>query len=605
MANKRINIASLEFDQIKENLKEFLRGQEQFSDFDFEGSNMSVLLDVLAYNTHYNAMYMNMSLNEVFLDSASKRDSVVSLAKGLGYLPRSATSARTKVSFDVIPSASVEPTAFASIPKKTPFNGVIDGEVFSFYTTKDITAPYNIVLNKYVFTDIELVEGVPITNRIQYSADNRYLIPNPNLDSSTLTVRVQDTATSTLYETFVSASGLTLVRPDSAAYFLREVDSGYYELSFGDGILGKALVPGNVINLDYFISSNTRANGIKSLTYGGPLINGGQVTNVVLATPTSGGKAPETIEEIRYNAPNMYAAQNRAVTAKDYEAIILNKVPSIDSVIVWGGENNNPPVYGKVFISATTKSGNPLTYTEQQDIISNVINNYKIVGVYPEFMEPEYLRVELDVVIYYDATTTQKTTNDITTTATQLVLGYNNNELKRFNRIFRASDVARLIDTIDYSIVSSVIRLKLYKEVSVVYNKQTNYTVNIANPIEPESISCTSFFTRFGEPSYIYDDGVGNVMYYSFVNNNRVERGKIGTVDYESGVIRLENLAIVNIGTSKFEIICRSTSPSIVSAFNQVVSLDTQKLKVNTIVDQTTQGRVLSGNKFIFTSNKI
>lgn len=605
MANNRINIASLEFDQIKENLKDFLRGQEQFSDFDFEGSNMSVLLDVLAYNTHYNAMYMNMSLNEVFLDSASKRDSVVSLAKGLGYLPRSATSAKTVIDFDVIPSASVEPTPFVSIPRKAPFNGIIDGNQFTFYTTKDITAAYNIATNKYSFTDVEVTEGTPITNRLQYSADNRYLIPNPNIDATTLVVRVQETGTSTLYETFSAVNDLSQVYGDTAVYFLREIDSGFYEITFGDGILGKPLEPGNLINIEYFVSSGVDANSIRSLTYGGSLVNGGQVTNVALQYATAGGRAPESIEEIRFNAPNMYAAQNRAVTAQDYEAIILNKVPTIESVIVWGGENNVPAVYGKVFISATTKTGLPLTYNEQQDIVNNVINNYKIVGVLPEFMTPEQLRIELDAVVYYDSTKTQKSTNDITTTATQLILGYNNTELRKFNRIFRASDIARIIDSVDASVVSSVIRIKLYKEVQVVYNKQTNYAINIANPIEPESLTSSSFFTRFGEPSYLYDDGAGNVLSYSLVNNNRIENGKVGTVNYEKGTVNLANLAIVNIGSSKFELICRSTSPNIVSAFNQVVSLDTQKLKVNTIVDSSTQGRVLSGNRFIFTSNKI
>jgi hypothetical protein len=600
MTNRRINVSALEFDEIKANLKEFLRGQSQFSDYDFEGSNMAVMLDVLAYNTHYNALYTNLAINEVFLDSASKRDSVVSLAKGLGYTPRSAYSARTKVSFSVINTTTLEP--FITLPKLTPFNGQIDGRRFVFYTTKDISVP--ITGNSYVFEDIELVEGFFISNRIAYTEENRYLIPNPALDMSTLRVRIQESGGSTTFKVFYPANLEADIDGSSEVYFLKEIDSGFFEIYFGDGILGKQIQPGNVVNLDYFVSSGVAANGIRTLQYGGNRINGGTISNISLQAQTSGGRFPETTEEIRFNAPNMYSAQNRAVTAKDYEAIILNKVPAIEDVVVWGGENNVPPVYGKVFISATTKSGLALTFEEKQGIIRDVINKFKVVSIVPEFTEPEILYVVLDCVAYYDPVVSSAPEAEIVSTITQNILSYDNVELKKFSKVFRQSAITRLIESSNESIVSSAVRFKIKRTIDIAFGRPTNYKVVIGNPIERNSLTSTKFVAdRASGEFYLYDDGNGKVNMMKQLGGIRSEVGTVGSIDYENGIIDLQSLNITSDLTQQFSLIFRADTADVVAKFNQVIALERGSLKVAVIPDYTTRGR--TENRFVFTPNKI
>jgi hypothetical protein len=603
MSNRRIRVSELDFDQIKENLKDFLRGQSQFSDYDFEGSNMSVLLDVLAYNTHYNALYTNLAINEVFLDSASKRDSVVSLAKGLGYTPRSAYSARTVVDFKVVNTIDALP--FLTITKNSPFNGQIDSSRFVFYTNKDITVAKD-ENNEYVFEDVELVEGIPLRNRLQYTEDNRYVIPNANIDTSTLKVRIQETINSSSYTTYTLADLQGTVDGESQVYFIKETDSGFYELFFGDGILGKPLQSGNVINIEYFVSSGFAANGIKTLQYGGTRPNGGSIANISLQFQTSGGREPETTDEIRFNAPNLYASQNRAVTATDYEAIILNKVPAIEDVVVWGGENNMPPAYGKIFISASTKTGISLSFEEKRDIIENTLDKFKVVGTVPEFVTPEYIDIQLDVIFYYDQTTTTKSLTDLRTIATELLFEYNNSQLKKFNKIFRSSAISRIIDSVDPSITSSSIRTKMVKTVPVIFNKNTNYSIVFGNPIEPRSLQSTQVISVSSpNPIAFYEDGDGILKYYEVVQGLKVDKGEIGTIDYSRGIVSINSISIFSLPFEEFKISVRPDTFDIISIFNQIVRIDTSILTVSPIVDNSTQGRTLSGNKYIFSSNKI
>lgn len=605
--NRRINLAALEFDDIKQNLKTFLQGQAQFSDYDFEGSNMSVLLDILAVNTHYNAMYMNMALNEVYLDSASKRDSVVSLAKTLGYLPRSATCAKTSVNFTLTGVTTIEP--FVSMPKHTPFNGQVDGVRYLFHTIEDVTVAKN-ADNTYTFTDIALREGSPLTNRLPYTAQNVYIIPNSNVDLSTVVVKIQDTSVSTSFEVYQSSDKFDTLAPDSLVYFVKELDGGFYQLSFGDGVLGKPLVPGNVVSIEYFVSSGSAANNIKALSYAGRYLNGGTVINVTLNEQTNSGRFAETIDEIRFNAPNMYAAQNRAVTAADYEALILSKVPSINSVSVWGGENNYPPVYGKVFISAATSTGNQLTYNEQQTIINDVLNKFKVLTVIPEFVAPNYIDVVLDAVVYYDSTLTGKTPAELDTTVTQLLLDYNNTELKKFNKIFRSSAIARLIESADRSIISSVVRIKLKRGLEPVYYKTMSYTVNVGNPIEssldvPSVTSDAFYVSDTDSPVYVDDNGSGVLRLFTLANGVRTDLKNVGTVDYEKGILYLNSLYVTSATNNQITFSLVPASPDVASIYNQIVRIDTGSLAVSVIVDESTKGRATLGNKFVFSQTRI
>lgn len=602
MTNKRINISELEYLGIRENLKEFLRGQDQFKDYDFEGSNLAILLDVLAYNTHYNAMYMNMALNEAFLDSASRRSSVVSHATALGYIPRSFRCARTIIEFAVKNTLTPQfAGSYLTLPKYSLFSGVKDGTRYSFYTKEDITSQYNPFTQAYEFTNVEVLEGSPIKQAFIYGQKNAFRLENKNVDTSTLQVRIQESPNTTNFENFDLATNYSSLDGNSPVYFIREID-GFYEISFGDNVLGKQLSTGNVINVEYFVSSGEAPNGIRALQYDGAYL-GGSVLSISLNYPVSGGRDQEDIEQVRFNAPNIYAAQNRIVTAQDYQSLILSKVPAIEDVAVWGGENNNPPVYGKVFISPKTVTGRALTYNEQQTIINTVLEEYKLMSIIPEFVNPEYLEVTLDLVVYYDQTLTNKTADQLRTDVIQSIINYNETELQRFNRILRSSAISRLCEGIDQSVISSAIRFKIRRRITPLYNLNANYNINIGNPLIAGTIQSTGFYIS-GQPNVYYfsDDGEGNIQTYYLSNGIKTGVKTSGTVNYDNGLIRLSDLTVNRLADSFLYVTASPNTPDIVSIANQIVLIDLDLLKVNVVADESTKGRVYSGNKFKFSN---
>lgn len=605
--NKRINIAELEFDQIKRNLKTFMQGQELFSDYDFDGSNMSVLMDLLAYNTHYNAMYTNMALNEVYLESASRRDSVVSLAKSLGYVPRSAVSAKTLVQFSIVgveSADSVYPPIV--IPYGTKFSGVKDDQTYTFLVKSDISASRNSSTGNYNYPDVTLVEGSIVINTFEYNVTNAFTIPNDNIDIESLIVRIQASPNTTAFETYKLATDYSTVNGESLVYFLKEVDDGKYQLSFGDGILGKELSAGNIINLEYIVCSGSAPNGIKTIYFDGEQVSNGSVAGLVMKESVNGGRDPESIDEIRFNAPNFYASQNRAVTAQDYEALIRSKVPSIAALTVWGGENNNPPVYGKVFISASTITGKTLSYTEQQSIINNVINQYKVVSVIPEFVNPEFIEVQLDVVAYYDPTLTTNNLETIRSLILDNLLTYNNTELKNFNSVLRQSAISRVVEGAERSIVSSVPRVKLYRTITPAYSKNYTYNVNVGNPFVSGTVRSNGFYlSNYPYVCFIQDDGNGLLNLVAMIDGSEVFLKKTGSVNYKAGSLKIENITVVRLVEGSLYVSITPSSSDVASNYNQIVALDISKLNVSVIADETTKGRTFSGGKFTFTPNRI
>ena len=437
--NKKINVAELDFDAIKANLKEFLKGQTEFQDYDFEGSAMSVLMDVLAYNTHYNALYQNMTINEMFLDSARKRDSVVSLAKMLGYTPRSAICGTATV--NVVVSGGTASPANLTIPAYSQFSTTIDGNNLSFYNTGAITV--NRLANLYTFQDIKLVEGVPLSNKYTVSTNAKYIIPNQNVDLNTLTVRIQENSNSSVYETFTRAETLISATSTTKLYWVKEIDGGLYELYFGDGNIGRALDIGNVVHLDYFVSSLDASDGARSFTYNGATLINGATVQVICTSPASGGTAAESVDAIRYNAPKMYASQNRAVTPDDYKALVYANVPQAKSVSVWGGEDNNPPIYGKTFICIKPFNATKLTSVEKAYIKSTVLDNRKVVSIIPELVDPEYLNIALHVTVYYNEQETTRSASEIGTIVRNAIFDYDDAELQNAKNEIYKSELAK------------------------------------------------------------------------------------------------------------------------------------------------------------------
>lgn len=616
--SKRIKVSELDFDTIKANLINYLRGQSEFSDYDFEGSGLSVLLDVLAYNTHYNAIYTNLAVNEMFLDSASKRSSVVSLAKTLGYTPHSARSAIATVDLVVRNTTSYPPVL--TLPSNSAFTTVVDGKTYSFYNSGEVSATLTSG-STYTFSNIEIKEGIPLSFKYTVADGQKYVIPNANVDMSTLTVRVQDSATSDYFVTFNPASSLVDLESTSNVYFSKEIDGGMFEIVFGDGVLSSAVTNGNVVHLDYFVSNTVAPNGARVFSYNGPTLLGG-TTTVSVVSVAAGGAYPETIDSIKFNAPKLYTAQNRAVTPEDYKALIYANYPYIKSVSVWGGEDNSPPVYGKTFICAKPQDATKLTSQQKTDILTSLLSSRNVVSITPEIVDPEYISIGLNITAYYNERETVKSSSQLRSQIIDTVYAYDENELQRFDGMFRYSKMSRLIDQSDAAITHNITTVVLRRKIDPRYNVSAEYVVNLINPIYtegvPEQAISSSGFYIYGSDTvhYLEDDGIGNVQlfYHGAADTTQSSTGtitthivvdpKIGTVDYANGIVTIRNLNITALADAYFELTIKPQSNDVVSAYNQIAEIDKDNLVVNVIADKASNGDLRAGKNYTFTSSR-
>jgi len=432
-----LRITELDFDDIKTNLKNYLKAQTEFSDYDFEGSGLSALLDVLAYNTHYNAYIANMLANEMFLDSAVKRASVVSLAKHLGYTPRSTRSARAVL--DIVVNNPIGNPTSLTLDRYTPFSLTIDGDAFTFYNLNSQTiVPIDGI---YEFNNLEVVEGTPL-NFSFVVADpgpaEKFEIPSSTVDTTTIVVTVQESVSNTTTTSYSLATDITSLNESSKVYFLEESPFERYQIFFGDGILGKKLSVGNIVNVRYLNSSagfantsNTTQQQFTTTTIGGS-------SDIGIATIINpyGGSAKESATSIRFNAPKFNAAKNRAVTASDYEALISSNFTEAEAVKAWGGEENDPPVYGKVFICLKPFDGFFISQSAKDNVKTLILENKKVLAVQPEFVDPIYFYVNLNIAVQYNQSITTKNSGQIRTNVDDAVNSYFNTELKRFNKGF-------------------------------------------------------------------------------------------------------------------------------------------------------------------------
>ena len=604
--NKRIQVSELDFDAIKSNLKTFLQGQTEFQDYDFEGSGLSVLLDVLAYNTHYNGIYTNLAVNECFLDSASKRASVVSLAKMLGYMPRSASCATATVTATVTSPTSSPSTV--TLPAMQPFTTSIDNVSYTFYNRSAITTA--LVSGAYTFTGLVLTEGTPLQYKYTMAPGVRFIIPNANADLSTLTVSVQQTSSSDVYEVYTRADTITEVTELSQVYFVKEIDDGLYEISFGNDNLGIALSNGNVVTLDYMVSSLEEPNSASSFTYGGVTLAGSSLS-VTATAAASGGASSESIDEIKFNAPKYYAAQNRAVTPDDYKAIILKNFPEAQTISVWGGEDNNPPIYGKTYICIKPKEASKLTNLQKEFIKNNILESRNIVSITPEIVDPEFFNIKVTSFVYYNPRATTKTAAQIQTLVKQSIMRYNDEELERFDSVLRYSKLTKIIDETDPAITNNITRIMIRHPHEVTYNIATQYVLDLINPIsqdggkQGEVFASTGFYIpNSNELHFLDDDANGNIrLYYTNTNFEKViVTPDIGTINYETGNITVRSLTIRAIDGAFFEWQVKPESYDVVSALNQIVQIDPTLLTVEAIADNTINGDLQAGYNYQFNS---
>ncbi len=485
MANaldSKLVITNPDFDTIKSNLKNFLRAQDVFSDYDFEGSGLANLIDLLAYNTHYMSFYMNMIANESFLDTASIRSAVVSHAKMLGYTPTSTTSAiaRINLTFTQANNPAVANLTALTIPRFTRFSSsALNGVNYIFSNLQEVTVSK--ANNAFTFNNLVLTEGTPVNYVFEYNqATNpkqEFLLPDVGVDTKTIEVIVQNSTLDATQSTYFLAQNATEVSSGSRVYYIEESDNLKYRIYFGDDILGKKLSDGNIVIVSYLLSSGGAANKSTNLT----LLNsvgGLSVGNVAMVQVAAGGGAAESIDKIKFTAPKNFVSNNRAVTKNDYIALIEREYPSLESVNVWGGEENDPPVFGKVFISAKPATGYEITATEKQFIIDQIINPLSVVTVTPEFIDPDYNYLNLSVKATYDPSATTKTIGEIQTTIKVAIYLFARQNLNAFNSYFKISRLMREIDNADTSILSNQIDLKIEKRLEPSLNSTRNYTIN-------------------------------------------------------------------------------------------------------------------------------
>lgn len=592
--NKKIQATELDFDGIKQSLKTFMQGQAEFSDYDFDGSALSILLDVLAYNTHYNALYTNLAINEAFLDSASKRASVVSKAKELGYVPHSARCATAVVDVLVIDDR-IDAPSFFDIPRYTTFNTIIDGITYTFHTTQPYTARR--VENEYVFSNVILKEGQPIVERYEVITPSAtYTISNPKVDTTTLRVIVQETSQSSTSVTYTQSTSILNIDGASTVYFLKEIDNQYYEVEFGNGVVGKQLEAGNVITMEYIIGSEDRANGARTFTYNGT-VSGPQQVYVTTITPAYGGTVAESIDSIKWNAPRAYVTQNRCVTVDDYKAVIRQLYADARSVNVWGGETATPPQYGKVFISVITNSGDNLTVAEKNTLLATVVNPRKPLSVIAEVIDPAPIDVLLKVSVYLNPNTTVATPGEIELAVQDKIQSYNDITLNTFGGVFKTSQLSTLLNTTDPGVTSNSIRVKLRRSLTPLFNTNARYEINLGNPIvraatADESVMTTGLVVLGVERiCYIDDDpqtattGRLRLFYYNPQTNEKIIVRFIGTVDYSVGQVVIDNLNLTGIAGSSFDVLISPNSQDVVSTQNQFVRIDVAASEITLLTE--------------------
>jgi hypothetical protein len=605
--NRRIQVGDLDFDSIKANIKSYLQGQDEFSDYDFEGSALSTLIDVLAYNTHYNAIYTNLAVNESFLDSASKRASVVSLAKMLGYVPRSARSARAHATVAV---SSTDPAQLTgTLQKNQLFQTQKDGVTYNFFNQSSQTVSRNSSGN-FVFTNVELVEGNQVQHKYTYGNGQRFLIQNANADLTTLSVKVQPNSTSDLTYIYNRSDNIVEAASDTKIYFIKEIDGGLFEITFGDGIIGNQLEDGNYITISYYVSSLDAPNSAKSFTYQGASIHGGNVT-VTTTQAASGGTSPEDIDSIKFNAPRMYAAQNRAVTPDDYKALIYSLYPEAGSVTVWGGEDNDPPVYGKTFICIKPVDATKLTQSQKDFVKSNILKQRNIVSITPELVDPEYFNIKVTSFVYYNPRLTDKTPLEMADIVKQAIFDYDENQLQRFEGVLRYSQLVRLIDEAHPAITNNISRIMVRREFRPAYNISSEYKLLLINPISQDGgkqgdvFSTTGFYIpNSSRIHFLDDDAIGNVrLYYIGEDQTKViVNPEIGEIDYEAGTVTVRNLTITKLDGPIFEFQVKPESYDVVSALNQITQISKELIQIQAIPDATANGDLQGGYNYDFQS---
>jgi len=633
-STNKLKVTELDFDLIKSSMKDYLRSQSQFTDYDFDGSGMSVLLDLLAYNTHYNAFYTNMIANEMFLDSATLRSSAVSLSRQLGYTPRSVTGAKAIVSITLNPGDlggnNTDVARLGTnvlIPRGSVFLTELNSKTYGFVTTGSYTATPTTNTQggflissaassdvvPYVASNVEITQGVYSSIQYVYNTqikNQSFIIPNDGVDTSTITVLITDTLSGTSGELYTLSDDYTAVTATSRVFFVQETLNNKYEIYFGDGNIGAKPVDGNVIDITYIVSEGDAGNSatvfksdpIKSPFYG---INNSTTTYapvVSLVSKATGGAGQEDLDSIKYLAPRNYEAQNRAVTTDDYVVKVLSDYPQLDAVRCWGGEENDPPTYGKVYLAIKPVKGYVLSDIEKENIKKNILASRNVITVEPILVDPEYIFLVVDASIKWDSRLSSLTDATLRAGVRNRIVDWAQTNLEKFETYFRHSNLINNIDSFSAGITNNETSIKLRAEIVPTAGESANYTIKFSNPLyHPHSghqgaVTSSSFgYAGYLNCTLTDVDGVLQIV----SDGTTVVSSDAGTVDYDFGKVVLTGFNPTSVsGGGTLSITVNPKNNDIVPNYNQLLTIRDSDLSVNMLDEASaldgTIGRIRS-----------
>ena len=614
--SSNINITDLDFDQVETSLKEFLKGQDTLKDYDFEGSNLSILIDLLAYSAHTSAFNANMVASEMFLDTAQIRKNVVSRAKELGYTPSSRTA--SKAVFDLTvnnPSVAGSTPDSLSILRGHQFTTVYDGTSYTFISLDDktITAKDGI----FMFDDLEVHQGKLATDVYRYNSqvsNQRFPILNSNVDTSSITINI---TSNNVVTAWTRAGDLTDVKSTSTVFYLQENDDGLFEVYFGDGVIGKEPIDSDEISISYLVTDDTHANGAKIFSMA-TSINGNSDVSFTNTISASGGKDIETPDQIKFSASKFYTSQNRLVTVQDYKAKLQDLYPGADSIAVWGGEDADPIAYGKVYCSVKpSQYSNNLTTAEKTQL-KNDLSKLSILTVRPEVVDSEILQILVTTDFKYDPTKTSLTKSALETLVRASIIAYDNDNLSGFDTLFRHSPISNKIDSVETSVLSNITKIKLRKnKPSTVDGTASGYTLDFGNALyNPHTghnsaaggiLTTTGFKLSGDDTEYFFDDdGSGNVRRFYLSGSTRVYKDNTaGTITYTTGKITVNSLTLASTTNTdnSIDFTVIPDSYDVISVRNQLLDITASEISVTGVTDTVASGETSAGVGYTTTSS--
>ena len=631
-----VNFANLDFDQIKQSITDYLRSNSNFTDYDFEGSNLSTIVDALAYNTYITSYNANMVSNEVFIDSATLRENVVSLARNIGYTPRSSKSARANISFIVnTANYSVKPQTITLNKGIVATSQSFGTESYTFSIMEDITVP--VVDNIASFSNIDVYEGTYVTSEFTYNTfdpNQRYILSNSNIDVSTINVMWKPSQLSSVKRRYRRSDSLFEVTSESPVYWVHEIEDERYELIFGDGIFGRALQEPNFLEVAYLVNNGSNANGVSDLSFNGKLttsrdnvaINAG-ISRITVNTPSFAGNDIESVESIKKYATQTYASQNRAVTATDYEYIIPKVYPETESVSVFGGEELNPPQFGKVFASIKPINGAYLSNLVK-DNIKKEIKKYSVGGIDLEITDLKYLYIEALVNVYYN-TNDANNGDQVRTIVSNNIQRYaDSTELNKFGARFKYSKFLNIIDSSNSAITSNITTIQMRRDLRAALNAFAEYEICFGNRFHIVNHGHGTHGGKIGyniKSSGFQVSGVAGTVYLKDAPNDSLETGiidliklnspteavvvrrNIGTIDYIKGEIKLNPINILSTSINRqfplIEISAVPYSNDIIGLQDLYIQLDTNNVTINSVNDRISSGYDISGSDYIVSSS--